>query len=226
MSQGSARCSYRVLLGVIVALTCWAGGARAVEDGGDALEKGEVGEDERLELFEASRDVLLAPRPFHGRDLGAVALTTPDGRGPRTLRAKLDLSPAVQEILGFLRRHGLPLQQQLDKKGRGPVGVYADFNIGQDLPALSFHLGDRPLEPLGAFYSNKRGFRCALSWPVGHFTLRLEAGEHSEFGYYGIAGIQWLHPSRPLAIGIGLPMNLKDADGDVGFVMQLRMKLN
>ena len=55
--------------------------------------------------------------------------------------------------------------------------------------------------------------------------MRLEAGEDSELGYYGIAGVQWVDPHRPLAIGIGVPINLRSADGGVGLVVQLRMNL-
>jgi hypothetical protein len=60
---------------------------------------------------------------------------------------------------------------------------------------------------------------------VSRYTLRLEAGEDSELGYFGIAGVQWVDPHRPLAIGIGVPMNLRNANGGVGLVLQLRMNL-
>jgi FMN phosphatase YigB (HAD superfamily) len=162
------------------------------------------------------------------RSAGATSAAGRGRSGPgrrRAPRARLDLSPALDEIFRFFHRHGLPLQPQRDEDGDGPIGVYADFSVGRDMPAVSFHLGDRPIEPLGAFYSNERGFRCAVVWPVKRVTLRLEGGEDSEFGYYGIAGVQWVHPSIPLALGIGLPMNLRDADGDVGFIVQMRMTL-
>ncbi len=102
----------------------------------------------------------------------------------------------------------------------------AAFSVGRDVPAVSFHLGDRPVEPLGAFYSAERGFRCALVWPIERFTLRLEGGEDSEFGYYGIAGVQWVDRKRRLAIGAGVPMNLRDAEGDVGLILQIRLRLD
>ena len=224
MLHEAERRRYRIVLGLVV---CWvwsAGGASAAEPemiGG------------RVPLFETSRDILRAERPLHGRDLGAAAFAGPGTEEVQPQRKQIDLSPVLDEIFGFLHRHGVPLQEQTDEKGHGPVGVYANFSVGRDVPAVSFHLGDRPIEPLGAFYSNERGFRCAVVWPVSRFTLRLEAGEDSEFGYYGIAGIQWLHPRRPLAIGIGIPMNLRDGkegggvtSGDVGFIFQLRMTLD
>ncbi len=217
MSRGSVRRYRRAMLGVIAWSCCWAVPALAAD---------ESSRNARVALFEASRDLLRAERPLRGRDLGLAAVTTPDGRRPEPVRAKIDLSPVVAEVLGFFHRHGVPLQEQRDKHGNGPIGVYADFSVGSDLPAVSFHLGDRPIEPLGAFYSNERGFRCAVVWPVNRFTLRLEGGEDSEFGYYGIAGVQWLAPDRPLAIGIGVPMNLRDAEGDIGFIFQLRMTLD
>ena len=217
MSPGSERCYRSAMFGFIAWSCYWAAPALAADESGRGA---------RVALFEASRDLLRAERPFRGHDLGFAAMTTPDGRRPEPARANIDLSPALAEIFGFFHRHGVPLQEQRDEDGDGPIGVYADFSVGRDMPAVSFHLGDRPIEPLGAFYSNEHGFRCAVSWPINRFTLRLEGGEDSEFGYYGIAGIQWLDPHRPLAIGIGLPMNLRDAAGDIGFIFQLRMNLD
>jgi hypothetical protein len=217
MAQG-ARWRYRpVVLGCIAWSSCCAAPALAVDINATAAP---------VPLLEASRDLLRAERPFSGRDLGAAAMMSPTARRPEPVRAEVDVSPAIDEIFGFFHRHGLPLQPQKDENGSGPIGVYAHFSVGRDVPAVSFHLGDRPLEPLGAFYSNERGFRCAVVWPVKGVTLRLEGGEDSEFGYYGIAGVQWMHPRRPLAIGIGLPMNLQNAEGDVGLIFQFRMNLD
>jgi hypothetical protein len=206
----------RAMLGVIAWSWCWAGTARAGDQSLTAP---------TLPLLDASRDLLRAERPFRGRDIGA-AFVMSDGQRTDPARGEVDLSPALDEIFGFFHRHGLPLQEQLDEDGNGPIGIYAHFSVGRDVPAVSFNLGDRSLEPLGAFYNNERGFRCALVWPIQHFTLRLEGGEDSEFGYYAIAGVQWVDPHRPLAIGIGIPMNLRDAEGDVGFIFQLRMNLD
>jgi len=220
MSQQAERRCYRVVLGLGIAWLWWSGAAR-----GDDLAA-----DTRTPLFANSRDILRIERPLHGRDLGAVAMMGPGGHSLQPLRNHVDVSPVFDEIFGFLHRHGVPLQEQLDEDGDGPVGVYADFSVGRDVPAVSFHLGDRQIEPLGAFYSNERGFRCAVVWPISHFTLRLEGGDDSELGYYGIAGVQWVDPKRPLAIGIGVPMNLRNANGGsgygAGFIFQLRMNLD
>ena len=187
---------------------------------------------------EAAPPVLFSPMADDSRLLlnGGRAyriddFTLGDAGAPRrnsTLRRRLgiDLTPAIDTVFGFFNQHGLPLRQQLDEQGDDLVGVQAAFSVGEDLPAVNFNLGDRPVEPLGAFYSAERGFRCAVVWPVDRFTIRLEGGEDSEFGYYGIAGVQWLHPRLPLAVGVGLPMNLRDADGDVGLIMQFRMRLD
>jgi hypothetical protein len=206
------------VLGLIAWACCWAAPTLGAEDDG--------GPAASVPLLQVSRDLLRADRPLHGRDVGFATLLTPDGRLPGSLRGQLDLSPALDEIFSFFHRHGVPLQEQRDEHGHGPVGVYANFSVGHDMPAVSFHLGDRPIEPVGAFYSSERGFRCALVWPVSRLTLRLEGGEDSEFGYYAIAGLQWLAARRPLAIGIGLPMNLRDAQGGIGAVFQLRMNLD
>lgn len=146
----------------------------------------------------------------------------------RQLRQRLgiDLSPLIDETLHFFRRHGVPLRAQRDEDGGGPVGVMAAFSVGDGSLPVSVHLGDRPLEPIGAFYAPERGFRCAVVWPLDRFTLRLEGGEDSAFGYYGIAGVQWVHPTRPLAVGVGVPLNLRDADGGVGVILQLRLRLD
>jgi hypothetical protein len=141
-------------------------------------------------------------------------------------RLGIDVSPAIDAVFGFFHQHGVPLREQHDEHGEGLVGVQAAFSVGRELPAVNFNLGDRSVEPLGAFYSAERGFRCAVVWPVERFTLRLEGGEDSEFGYYGIAGVQWVHPRLPLAAGIGVPMNLRDAEGDVGVILQFRMRLD
>lgn len=177
-------------------------------------------------LAEESHGLLRSDRPFHLERVEVDGRRT-TGRGDR-LRRRLgvDLSPAIDAALGFLHRHGVPLREQRDERGSGLVGVQAAFSVGRDLPAVSFNVGDQPLEPLGAFYSAERGFRCAVVWPVSRFTLRLEGGEDSELGYYGIAGVQWLHPRLPLAVGAGIPMNLRDAEGGVGVVVQFRMRLD
>jgi len=216
MAHAEERRCRRVVFGVIV-WSSWAVRSLAADD---------VSLSTHVSLFDASRDVLRADRPVHDRDFGNAALRGPDAGRREPVRRQIDLSPAIDEVFGFLHRHGVPLQEQRDDQGRGPIGVYANFSVGRDVPAVSFHLGDRSPEPIGAFYSSERGFRCAVVWPVSRYTLRLEAGEDSELGYYGIAGVQWVDPHRPLAIGIGVPINLRSADGGgVGLVVQLRMNL-
>lgn len=181
---------------------------------------------DHVALLDASRDVLRAPRPLALRDLGAAGFSVFAAYGVVPAHPQLDVGPILDGIFGFLNHHGVPLHPQTDENGHGPIGVYADFSVGHDMPAVSFHLGDRPMERIGAFYSNERGFRCAVTYPIEHFTLRLEGGEDSELGYYGIAGVQWLDPRRPLAVGVGVPMNLRDTASGVGVVVQLRMSLD
>lgn len=177
-------------------------------------------------LADDSRQLLNGDRAVRIEDLTLGDAGAPRRNGKLRQRLGIDLTPAIDTIFGFFNQHGLPLRQQLDEEGDDLVGVQAAFSVGEGLPAVNFNLGDRPVEPLGAFYSAERGFRCAVSWPVDRFTVRLEGGEDSEFGYYGIAGVQWLHPRLPLAAGIGIPMNLRDADGEVGLIMQFRMRLD
>jgi hypothetical protein len=216
MSRGMERPYRRALFGLIAWSCCSVSTVATAQDGSGV----------RMTVFDASRDLLRAERGLRGHDLAGIAAFAPDGLPAATHRAPIDLSPVLDEVFGFFHRHGVPLQEQLDDDGKGPVGVYADFHVGRDTPAVSFHLGDRSLDPVGAFYSSAHGFRCAVVIPVDRFTLRLEAGDDSELGYFGIAGVQWVDPHWPLAIGIGLPMNLRGAGSNVGVVVQLRMKLN
>jgi hypothetical protein len=188
------------------------------------------GSDEATMLFvplaEQSHSLLRSDRPFRLAEVQLGEQGAPR-RGDRLKRRLgIDVSPAIDSILGFFNRHGVPLREQHDARSGSLVGVQAAFSVGRDVPAVNFNLGDRPVEPLGAFYSAEKGFRCALVWPVERFTLRLEGGEDSEFGYYGIAGLQWVHPRLPLAAGVGVPMNLRDAEGDVGVIVQFRMRLD
>lgn len=179
-----------------------------------------------LPLAEASYDLLGGRRTYRPEDLALRDIGPPVRRDRLHQRLGIDASLVVDSVLGFFRRRGVPLRRQHDERGGGLVGVRAAFAVGRDLPPLSFNLGDRPVEPLGAFYSARRGFRCAVVWPVERFTLRLEGGEDSEFGYFGIVGVQWLSQRLPLAIGVGVPMNLRDAEGDIGAIVQLRMRLD
>ncbi|MGH7787710.1 MAG: hypothetical protein ACRERC_12630 [Candidatus Binatia bacterium] len=213
-----AACRYRRVALLCLSWLCGGAAAAAADDA-----KGDL----FLPFAEQSRETLLGERAARGREMGWVALGTPRAARRIGMRhGKLDLSPLADQFLRYLQDNGLPLQEQRDAKGRGPIGVTAAFNVSEDLPAIGFHIGDRPIEPLGAFYSPEKGFRCAVVWPIDPFTLRLEGGEDSEFGYFGIAGVQWIHPTLPIAAGVGVPMNLRDADGDIGVIFQFRMKLD
>jgi len=139
----------------------------------------------------------------------------------------VDLQPALDGILGFFGRHGFPLHEDADPTGDGGISFSATVNLNEQLPSLYFNIGDHG--PLDAFYANDGGFRFALKWPLlfaPQFALHLGGGEDSEFGNWAILGLQWRDPHRPLAIGVGMPVALKNADGDVGVVCQLRMLLN
>ena len=166
------------------------------------------------------------PRAYRFDRLTVAEIGGPRRNNKLRQRLGIDLTPAIGAVFGFFNAHGVPLREQHDDHGENIVGVQAAFSVGEGLPAVNFNLGDRPVEPLGAFYSAERGFRCAVVWPIDRFTLRLEGGEDSEFGYYGIAGVQWIHRRLPIAVGIGVPMNLRDAKGDIGVIVQFRMRLD
>jgi hypothetical protein len=143
-----------------------------------------------------------------------------------TRRVRLDAEPLLNNLLEALNEWGIPLRQYRDPRGLRALGVVASFSVGAEYPAVNFHLADRCPEQLTAFYRGGRGLSWAFIWPTDLFTLRLEGGDDSEFGSYAIAGAQWNHPRLPLAIGVGLPVRMKHADGVFGAIFQLRAKLN
>lgn len=159
------------------------------------------------------------------RDLLAQALGATTG-SPRSVRtARVDLGAAVDVITRYLNAHGIPLHHDPELSGNKGVVFSASFQLHDTLPAVDFHIGDRG--PLGAFYGDG-GFRLSLDWPLvaaRRLALHLEGGENGAFGNWAVAGVQWHHRRLPLAIGVGMPVALDDADGPIGVIWQMRMIL-
>lgn len=148
------------------------------------------------------------------------------GRGV-SRRLVVDLQPVLDEITGFLRAHGFPLHEDRELAGDKGIVFSADMRIDANLPAVHFSIGDRG--PLDAFYANAGGFRVALQWPMPFapgFALHLGGGEDSEFGNWAIVGVQWRHAILPLVVGLGMPVALGNANGDIGVICQMRMLLD
>ena len=99
----------------------------------------------------------------------------------RAQRVRLDAEPLLRNFLGMLNNLGIPLRQHHDPRGRRAFGVAASFNIGDEYPAVNFHIADRNPDTLTPFYRG-RGLSWAFIWPAERFTLRLEGGDDSEFG--------------------------------------------
>ncbi len=137
---------------------------------------------------------------------------------------KIDLAPVVGNVVSYLQDKGFGVKEFRD--GKKPVAVTATVSLREDLPDLALHLGDKTPESMGAFYASHSGVRWAVIWPVKSLTLRVEGGKDSEFGYLAIAGLHWRHPTRPIAIGVGLPAQMKKADGHFGGIIQFRMNLD
>jgi hypothetical protein len=144
----------------------------------------------------------------------------------RAHRYRINAEPLLVNFLDFLNEVGIPLRQHHDPRGLRAIGIAASFRIGAEYPAVNFHLADRCPEPLNAFYRGGRGLSWAFVWPIDQFAVRLEGGDDSEFGSFAIAGTQWNHPRLPLALGLGIPVHMKHADGIVGLIFQVRAKLN
>ena len=141
-------------------------------------------------------------------------------------RVSVDLGPVIGGALGLLQEHGFPLHYDPELSGDSGFVFSATFNLDETLPPMRFHIGDGG--PLDAFYANEGGFRLALAWTLPfakQLALNVAAGEDSEFGNWAIAGLQWRDPHRPLVIGLGMPVALSNADGDIGLVFQIRMLL-
>ena len=180
-----------------------------------------------MPLFDASRDLLRAERPFRWRDAGPSGLRPRTARGRRPPRARLDLSPALDEIFRFFHRHGLPLQPQHDEDGDGADRRVRRFQrrarrAGGELPprrpsdrAARGLLLERPRLPLRRRLADQSASPCA--W---------RAARTASSATTASPGCNGSIRRRPLALGIGLPMNLRDAEGDVGFILQLRMSLD
>jgi hypothetical protein len=174
------------------------------------------------ETEEALRERNL-PRPRNFVEAWQVNAMAPR----RTRPVRLDAEPLLRNFLNALNNLGIPVRQHHDPGGLRAIGLAASIDMGDDYPAVNFHIADRCPNTLTAFYrGGRRGLSWAFSWPVERFTLRLEGGDNSEFGSYAIAGVQWNHPRLPLAIGIGLPVRMRHADGMIGGILQLRAKLN
>lgn len=175
--------------------------------------------------IEESRRMMVDGNRHSGERFLSTLLNNDRADFKKRRRFRLNVEPLVNEIAGMLRDAGVPLHPTRDPAGGRTVGFAAAFHIREDLPAVSFHIADRSPEPIGAFYSRQRGLSWAFIWPVQRFTIRIEGGDDSEFGYFAIAGAQWNHSTRPLSAGIGLPMNLRNADGSIGVILQFRAKL-
>lgn len=138
----------------------------------------------------------------------------------------VDLAPVLDNVLAYVHAIGIPLRPDPELAGEEGIAFSASWRVGRDMPAVNFHVGDSG--PLDAFYANEGGFRWALAWPLHrfkHVALHVEGGEDSEFGNWAIVGMQWRHPKRPWAVGLGMPVSMAEADGPVGVVCQVRILL-
>jgi len=174
------------------------------------------------EATQLLNDTIALPR----YTLLAAILGPPRSVRLRTRRnLRLEITPLVDGLVDFIREAGVPVKPIRSSSAERPLGISASFKMGEDMPAISFYARDCSPELFGAFYPVRSGVTWAVMLPVQRFTLRLQGGNDSEFGYFAIAGVEWRHRARPLAAGIGFPINLRNAAGDIGVVFQLRMKL-
>ncbi len=145
---------------------------------------------------------------------------------PRPRHLRLEVTPFLDELMNLAREAGVPVRKVEDSSAKHLLGISTSFKMHEDLPAVTLYARDSSPELFGAFYPVRRGVTWAVIWPLQRVTIRLQGGDDSEFGNFAIAGVEWRHPARPVAAGIGVPMSLRNARGDVGVIFQFRMKLD
>ncbi len=190
------------------------------------VEPASARDDALLEFADEPAEWLSAPMPTSGRTLLSLLPNSLRGARRTGRRLRIDVSPFVSEVVGWFRHAGIPLREDRSPQRQETMGISASLLLGDALPALSFWIGERSRETLGAFYSPRAGMSWALVWPVNRFTLRVEGGDDSEFGYFGVVGVHWRHPTQPLAVGVGVPMHMRNAEGPFGVIVQLRMNFD
>ena len=156
--------------------------------------------------------------------LSVMPATSDATDGPRRRDLRLEMTPLVDGIIDAVRQSGIPIQPIHGASAAHLIGVSVSFKVSEDLPAISFYARERSPELFGAFYPARRGVSWSLVWPVRQFSFRLQGGNDSEFDYLAIAGIEWSHRIKPLAIGVGMPMMNLHGAGHVGGVVLLRLK--
>lgn len=174
--------------------------------------------------FEESRVFLVDRRAPEAGDLARFAMRAPLGEPPPS-RYRLDVAPLIDEAVAFLRSQGIPLRNESDRPGVDGVLVSASFRVRDDLPAIGFHAGSENPDPRDAFYARESDASVAFILPFDEFQFRIEGGDDSNFGYYGIGGVQWQPRGKGLVAGIGVPVRLRNAKGDAGVVFQVRLTL-
>lgn len=166
----------------------------------------------------------LDPQTARQQQVLARLMIGPSARGEE--KRSVDLTRLAEMAIASVRGMGVPLIEHRDERGRGPIAVSAQFSVAGDSPDLRMHLSARALEPMGAFYPATKGIRFSVVYPMKNFSLRLDAGEDSEFGSIAVAGISWVHPSKRFAAGFGLHGgNLENSRSGVGAIFQFRMNL-
>ncbi len=135
----------------------------------------------------------------------------------------LEITPFLNGLVDMAQRCGIPIQPIHGTAAGHLTGVTGSFKVSEDLPAISFYAREHSPELFGAFSSSRRGISWSVAWPLQQFTFRLQGGNDSELGYLAVGGVEWTHPAKPVAIGIGMPMNLHGG-GQVGGVVMLRVK--
>src|SRR5437868_14248176 len=79
------------------------------------------------------------PAPAHAL-LDRPFAVSAERRGPHL---ELDLGPALEEILGFLHAHGIPLREDPALAGKKGVVFSASWQVGEGDDPIRFRIGDR-----------------------------------------------------------------------------------
>lgn len=211
-------CRSRLTLGLLTLFL-----QAAVALGDDAADRD--AEDGRIYASAEASEVLLVDGKHLSPDTLLAVWQRSQILQRRRKRFRLDVEPFVADVLHVIRDIGIPLRGYRDPKSARTIGVTASFGVGEEFPAIGFHLADRAPDVLTAFYRGGKGLSWGFVWPVGQLMIRFEGGKGSEFGSLAIAGAQWNHPELPLAVGVGVPLRMKDAEGEIGVIVQVRARL-
>lgn len=163
--------------------------------------------------------------PRHGFVSTVLAESTAAHVNRNRGKLRLDLDTIVLNFSDLAEEYGLPLQPYEARSRKRLAGVSASYRPRDDMPAIRFAVGDQGPEPFAAFSSPREDYSWSIVLPLDNFRVGIQSGDDSVFGYYAIGGVQWTAPDDTFSAGLGIPVHLRNAEGDAGLLLMFRLKL-